>query len=51
VTRKRELWKPLLARSAWRDLGVFQFVMRGCKPAAAQEQAAPVLAPAWGAAQ
>jgi SAM-dependent methyltransferase len=51
VTRKRELWKPLLERSAWRDLGVFQFVMRGCKPAAAQEQAAPVLAPAWGAAQ
>ena len=51
MTRKRELWKPLLARSAFRDLGVFQFVMRGRKPAAAQTQAVPVLAPALGAAQ
>jgi SAM-dependent methyltransferase len=41
VTRRRELWKPLLARTPWRDLGVFQFVMRGCKPAAAS---APALA-------
>ena len=32
VTRRRELWKPLLARTPWRDLGVFQFVMRGRKP-------------------
>jgi len=51
VTRKRELWKPLLARSAWRDLGVFQFVMRGRKPVAAATRGAPVLAPALGAAQ
>jgi len=50
VRRKRELWKPLLARSAWRDLGVFQFVMRGRKPAAADMQSLPLLAPALGAA-
>jgi len=50
VTRKRELWKPLLARSAWRDLGVFQFVLRGCKPAAARTQSMPLLAPVLDAA-
>ena len=50
-TRKRELWKPLLARTAWRDLGVFQFVIRGRKPVAAAQRPVPALAPALGAAQ
>lgn len=41
VTRRRDLWKPLLARTAWRDLGVFQFVISGRKPAAATAAASP----------
>jgi len=40
-TRRRELWKPLLARTPWRDLGVFQFVMCGRKPALAAAACAP----------
>ena len=32
VRRRKELWKPLLARTPWRDLAVFQFVMCGRKP-------------------
>jgi SAM-dependent methyltransferase len=39
VTRRRELWKALLARTPWRDLGVFQFVMRGRKPLQAPSHA------------
>ena len=35
VRRRKELWKPLLAKTPWRDLGVFQFVMAGRKPLAA----------------
>ena len=50
-TRRRELWKPVLARTAWRDLGVFQFVMAGRKPVAAAAPAAPARAPALAAAQ
>jgi SAM-dependent methyltransferase len=30
--RRRELWKPLLARTPLRDLAVFQFLLRGRKP-------------------
>ena len=51
-TRRRELWKPLLARTRWRDLGVFQFVLAGRKPdVSPATQALPTLAPAFGAAQ
>ncbi len=46
VTRRRELWKPLLARTRWRDLGVFQFVISGRKPVAAAAATAPARAAA-----
>jgi SAM-dependent methyltransferase len=49
-TRRRELWKPLLARSAWRDLGVFQFVLRGRKPVAPVPRAVSVPVTAAGIA-
>jgi SAM-dependent methyltransferase len=49
-TRRRELWKPLVARTPWRDLAVFQFVMRGYKPLPTETRAVPVLAPSLGAA-
>jgi SAM-dependent methyltransferase len=45
VRRRRELWKPLLARTPWRDLGVFQFVMRGRKPVRAASPATAHVAP------
>lgn len=40
--RMRELWKPLLALTPWRDLGVFQFLLQAKKPL----QAAGALLPA-----
>jgi SAM-dependent methyltransferase len=51
MTRKRELWKPLLASSPFRDLGVFQFVMRGRKPVAARTQVVPQMTAALGVTQ